>query len=194
MRFFSVGVNLDWIARQEARFDDQVAFGLVAEAGPTAELVGHAMFTTDPATDHAEVAFGVAAAYQGRGVATILLGQLAEVAAARGIAVFEAVVLPDNQRMLNVFERAGFPVHRHLEWGAVRPQFPTALGERELVRFDQRDEEASAAAVRRILAPRSVAVIGASRRPGSVGDAVVRNLLAVRVSGSALSDQIPGRP
>ena len=54
-----------------------------------------------PAGDgRAEVAFAVAAGYQGRGLATILLGQLADAAATNGVDTFEAIVLPENRRML----------------------------------------------------------------------------------------------
>lgn len=44
--------------------------------------------------------------------------------------------------------------------------------------------ETAAAAVRHVLAPRSVAVVGASERPGSVGGAVLRNLRAAGFTGA----------
>ena len=50
----------------------------------------------DPAS--AEVAFTVADAYQGRGIATRLLEQLAALAAARGIERFVGEVMADNAR------------------------------------------------------------------------------------------------
>ena len=53
-----------------------------------------------------------------------------------------------------------------------------------LVRHDRRDAELAAEGVRHVLAPRSVAVVGASDRPGSVGGAVLRNLRAAGFTGA----------
>jgi acetate---CoA ligase (ADP-forming) len=50
-------------------------------------------------------------------------------------------------------------------------------------RFEERDDIAAAAAVGHVLQPASVAVIGASRRTGSIGGAVVRNLVAGGFTG-----------
>src|SRR6185295_17147804 len=57
-------------------------------------------------------------------------------------------------------------------------EFPTELGEDARRRFEDRDRVAAVAAVKRVLRPRSVAVIGASRRPDSFGGAVFRHALA----------------
>jgi GNAT superfamily N-acetyltransferase len=56
---------------------------------------------------HAEVAFTVADDLQGRGLGGALFRRLAALARARGITVFEAEVLKNNERMLRVFERSG---------------------------------------------------------------------------------------
>jgi GNAT superfamily N-acetyltransferase len=58
---------------------------------------------------HAEVAFTVADDFQGRGLGGILFRRLAALARARGIKVFEAEVLKNNERMLRLFERTGLP-------------------------------------------------------------------------------------
>jgi RimJ/RimL family protein N-acetyltransferase len=63
----------------------------------------------------AEVAFAVADAHQGRGIATLPLEQLARFARAGGIEEFEASVLGENNRMLEVFGASGFQVRRSLE-------------------------------------------------------------------------------
>lgn len=62
--------------------------------------------------DHtsAEVAFVVADEFQDRGLGTMLLEQLAEVARWVGIGEFEASVLAENSTMLAVFHGAGFPM------------------------------------------------------------------------------------
>ena len=58
---------------------------------------------------HAEVAFTVADDFQGRGLGGILFRRLAALARTRGIKVFEAEVLKNNERMLRLFERTGLP-------------------------------------------------------------------------------------
>src|SRR5215471_12977026 len=102
LRFFSLGGDLARTARDEANIDYVRTLSLVATVGPEQRIVGHAMYA--PYGDgRAEVAFAIAREYQGRGLATILLGQLAQAGAASGIHTFEAVVLPENRRMLRVF-------------------------------------------------------------------------------------------
>lgn len=59
---------------------------------------------------HAEVAFTVADDVQGRGLGGILFRRLAALARSRGIKVFEAEVLKNNERMLRVFEHTGLPM------------------------------------------------------------------------------------
>jgi RimJ/RimL family protein N-acetyltransferase len=70
--------------------------------------------------DAAEVAFTVEEDYQRNGLAGRLLRELAEIARARGLARFEAFVLPENHAMLAVFERSGLDVKRRYEDGALR--------------------------------------------------------------------------
>ena len=60
----------------------------------------------------AEVAFTVADDFQGRGAASRLLEQLAQIATDHGISRFDAEVLTDNMAMLRVFKRAGFDIRR----------------------------------------------------------------------------------
>ena len=118
-------------------------------------------------SDRAEVAFLVADAWQGRGISTILLAHLAAVAAAHGISTFVAEVLPDNHRMIEVFRESGFPVELRSVPGAIEIELPTSLSAEAVERFEERERIAAVAAVRSFLEPRSVAVIGASRRRGN---------------------------
>lgn len=67
----------------------------------------------------AEVAFTVEEDYQGQGLASRLLAHLAIIGRAKGIARFEAEVLPLNTAMLKVFERSGLPLSRRRGEGAV---------------------------------------------------------------------------
>jgi acetyl coenzyme A synthetase (ADP forming)-like protein len=133
----------------------------------------------------AEVAFAVADELQGRGIGTRLLEQLAARAAAAGIERFVAEVLPENAAMLGVFRDAGFEVTRELDGGEVEVQFPIAATEAFRARVDERDHLAVTASLRPFFAPASLAVVGASRRRGSIGGELFRNVLAADFQGAA---------
>ncbi|MFD4624539.1 GNAT family N-acetyltransferase [Streptomyces sp. NPDC058475] len=126
--------------------------------------------------DEAEVAFLVQDAHQGRGVASALLEHIAAVARERGIRRFAAEVLPANTKMIKVFTDAGYQQKRHFEDGVVRLEFDLEPTDRSLAVQRAREQRAEARSVHRLLAPRSVAVIGAGRTPGGVGRSVLTNL------------------
>ncbi|MFF5971534.1 GNAT family N-acetyltransferase [Streptomyces sp. NPDC012769] len=127
--------------------------------------------------DEAEVAFLVQDAHQGRGVASALLEHIAAVARERGIRRFAAEVLPANNKMIKVFTDAGYTQKRSFEDGAVRLHLDLEPTDRSLAVQRAREQRAEARSVQRLLAPGSVAVIGAGRAPGGVGRTVLRNLL-----------------
>lgn len=83
-------------------------------------IVGHALYDRLADPDEAEVALEVADAFQGRGVGTLMLDELARRAVRAGIRRFVAHVLPANQKMLQVFRDLGFAEHAHYEDGTVR--------------------------------------------------------------------------
>ncbi len=136
----------------------------------------------DPAG--AEAAFVVADELQGHGLGTRLLEQLAARAASVGIERFVAEVMADNTQMLSVFTNAGFEVARRLEGGEVEVHFPIAPTEAYLARVDERDHVAVAASLEPFFAPQHVAVIGASRRRGSIGGELFRNVLEADFRGA----------
>jgi acetate---CoA ligase (ADP-forming) len=192
-RYFSAGVNLDWAARNAA---DPDGLSLLALHGADDTVVGHGTYVGG---DRPEVAFAVADAWHGHGIATILLAHLAHAAAAEGIETFTATVLPENRRMLDVFQESGFPTTVRRVEGYLEFELPTSLSPEARGRFQDRQRIADVAAVEHVLRPASVAVIGASRRPGTVGGEVVRNLLAAGYSGplhlvNAKGGEVAGRP
>jgi acyl-CoA synthetase (NDP forming)/RimJ/RimL family protein N-acetyltransferase len=146
-------------------------------------MVGVARYDRWPLRSEAEVAFFVDDAHRGRGIATVLLEYLAEAARRAGIRAFTATVLPTNQRMVGVFRQAGFEVRSSFEEGVIEVHLdlqPTPAAEAAI---EARAQRAEAEAVRLLLAPRSVAVIGAGRERDGVGHAVLRNLLAHDYNG-----------
>jgi acyl-CoA synthetase (NDP forming)/GNAT superfamily N-acetyltransferase len=129
-----------------------------------------------PEADDAEVAFVVADAFQGRGIGSILLEHLAELARSAGIGRFVAEVLPANSGMLRVFADAGYQIRREYADGVVHLEFPIGPTERSLAVQHRREQSTEAASIARLLAPASVAVYGARRDGTGVGAAVLRNL------------------
>jgi RimJ/RimL family protein N-acetyltransferase len=107
-RFFTVMKQLppDW-AQTLATVDYRRRLALVAEpeGSAGAELVGVGRFEPSEREDTAEVAFVVQDDWQRRGLGTILLHDVLDAAAARGIRRFVAYVLADNTRMLGLLRR-----------------------------------------------------------------------------------------
>ncbi|HSS43097.1 MAG TPA: GNAT family N-acetyltransferase [Solirubrobacterales bacterium] len=180
-RFFSGAVDLGRAAAAFADVDYARRYGLVAVRGGRG-IVGHGLYVGGH-EGRAEVAFAVGEELQGRGLGTILLAHLAEVAAENGFTDFVADVLPQNHRMIEMFRQSGLPTQTLAEPGVLRVEMPTSLAPAACERFEDRDRLAARAAVASVLQPRSVALVGASRQPGSVGAEVLRNLVEAGFTG-----------
>jgi acetate---CoA ligase (ADP-forming) len=182
LRFYSSasGTALATEAHREANLDH--TFGLLAFSGVEERVVGHAFYAV--VDEHrAEVAFTITNDFQGRGLGSILLGQLAEVAAANGIQVFEAEVVAANHAMLHVFRASGFPVEVNATAGQLHVTFPTSFSGEAIARFERRETIAAVNALKLFFNPRAVAVIGASRQRGTIGGEIFRNLLSYGFNG-----------
>ncbi|MGH2927566.1 MAG: GNAT family N-acetyltransferase, partial [Solirubrobacteraceae bacterium] len=130
----------------------------------------------------AEVAFAVADTMHHRGIATLLLEHLVSLARARQLDALTAETLQENTGMLRVFSDAGLPVVSRREDGVVAitiPLPPDDAGrqlEDYLDTVAVRERSANVASLRPVFAPDSVAVIGVSRRAGTVGRSVLANI------------------
>lgn len=147
--------------------------GLVATVA--GEIVGIGRYDRVSETD-AEIAFTVRDDYQGRGLGSVLLEHLAVAARERGFRRFVADVLPQNRRMTATFSRAGYRVAQELEDGVVKLAFEIEPTESVRSVMQAREQRAEARSMERFLLPRSIAVVGASRRTESLGNLLVRNL------------------
>jgi len=186
LRFFSPALpsgHEDLVRRMASGDAHRMALG--AFLGEV--LVGVANFEVlaDPAD--AEVALAVDHSRQAHGVGTLLLEHLASAARARGVRRFVAEVLAENGAMTRVFRDAGLSVvfrsegstcHVTLLLDSDHPleDYPLAVEERERV--------ADVASLGAVLRPRSIAVVGAGRRKDSIGNAVLRNILAGGYQGT----------
>jgi acetate---CoA ligase (ADP-forming) len=172
-RFFSAGVNLDRAARDAVSPPGGLA--LLVLTGDPERAVAHALYGRTRA-DEAEVAFAVEGEWQGRGLATLLLAHLADAAAEDGVAVFEAITLAENHRMIGVFRDSGFPVEVRSRPGELHIRLPTSPTPEGRRRFEARERDAAVAAVGHVLRPSSVLVVASGAEPGTVGGTVLGNL------------------
>jgi len=127
--------------------------------------------------EEAEVAFLVQDAHQGRGIAQLLLEHLAQAGRERGVLKFVAEVLPENQRMIQIFREAGYHVAGGFEDGVMRFEFPISSTDTSLNVMQSREHRAEAVSIERFFKAKSVAIIGASRRHDTIGATLVRNLV-----------------
>jgi acyl-CoA synthetase (NDP forming)/GNAT superfamily N-acetyltransferase len=131
----------------------------------------------------AEVAFVVRDDHQGRGLGSVLLEHIAACARERGIGSFTAEVLPENVRMIGVFLDAGYEATRSYVDGVVCLRLALEPTATSVAVMRSREHRAEARSIARLLAPTSVAVIGASREPYSIGHTILRNLLDGEFAG-----------
>jgi acetyl coenzyme A synthetase (ADP forming)-like protein len=167
--------------------------GAVTENGAE-EIVALANYVRLRDPSSAEVAFAVADAYQGRGVGTRLLEQLAARAAQHGIERFVAEVMAENTPMMRVFGDAGFEVARTLDGGEAEVTFSIHATEAFAERVAERDHVAVVASLRPFFEPATVAVLGASSRRGTIGGELYRNILSADFGGTAFPVNLKGEP
>ncbi|MFC7527175.1 GNAT family N-acetyltransferase [Actinoplanes sp. GCM10030250] len=129
-----------------------------------------------PGSAEAEVAFVVEDALQGRGIGSVLLEHLAEAAREHGITRFVAEVLPENGGMLRVFGDSGYQVQRRYADGVVHLSFPIAPTEKSREVQESREHLTEARSIARLLAPRGIAIYGASATGHGIGAAMLGNL------------------
>ena len=183
LRFYCAQNSAGLAAEAHREVNLDRAFGLIASSGADERVVGHAFYVVIDER-RAEVAFTIANDFQGRGLGTILLCQLADVAAANGIKVFEAEVVASNHAMLHVFRESGFPIEVNATAGQLHVVFPTSFTDEARKQFERRESIAAVNALKLFFEPRAVAVIGASRQRGTIGGEIFHNLLSFGFNGS----------
>ncbi|MFY1692412.1 GNAT family N-acetyltransferase [Plantactinospora sp. WMMB782] len=183
MRFFAVpgertiAAEIDRLCRPAAPAEHGAV--LAETAG---QLAGVAAYEVGEG-GAAEFAVFVADGQRHRGIGTLLLEHLRAVAGAAGVTELRGDVLPANAAMLQVAAdltgRAGSRTGDML----LAVGLPTEPSEAELGAADARDRVAQRASLRPLLAPRSVAVVGAGRTPGGIGHETLRSLLRYGFTG-----------
>jgi len=180
LRFHHV---LTHMSKEEARrfctVDYVDTFALVGTLGegPEERIIAVGRYARQPGANRAQIAFEVEDKYQGLGIGTHLLDQLAFIARDKGMNMFEAEVLAENKDMMNVLINSGFTMQRQYQgttYIGLLDLAPTEIVEQKSF---EREKFTSIASLRAFLNPKSVAVIGASRRPNTIGNFVFRNLI-----------------
>jgi GNAT superfamily N-acetyltransferase len=99
----------------EVDFDQEVALVVTHMVGNDEIIIGSGRYVMTGETGEgpqAEVAFLVEEDFHGLGMAKTILRHLTAIARSRGIAAFEAEVLPGNKAMLTAFARSGLPMEQ----------------------------------------------------------------------------------
>lgn len=183
LRFWSQAIDVRGLAARIVDVDhrDHLTL-LVLQGGDEGRMIGGAQYIRVEG-GRAEVSLSVTDQFQGKGIGSILLGQMAQEAARHEITTFVADVLPENHAMVNVFRASGFTVSIRATPGAIEVEFPILLTDEAVEHFEDRETQASVNAMRTFLAPRSVAVIGASRDSATIGGQLFHNLLTTEFHG-----------
>jgi acetyl coenzyme A synthetase (ADP forming)-like protein len=183
LRFFSPLPELTVERSQQLATVDYVnTFALVGELSGTVCAVAR-YFRDEKISNRAEVAFVTEDKLQGRGIATRMLERLAEIALANDITVFEAYVLGDNRAMMDVFMHAGFEVERRMDGGVFHVTFPITPTPEFEERAASRSQAAASASMKVFFEPKSIAVVGAGRKRGTIGAEIFHNILATGFQG-----------
>jgi len=160
-------------------------FAFIAEVirGQRKDIIAIGRYYRLPNKRSAEIGLVIADAYQGRGIGTKLVEWLANVARDNDITTFEGDVLAENEQMMIVFRDYGFHTTSELGDGVYHVTFPIARTRRVLKKEEERERISTLASLNAVLSPRSIAVIGASRQPGSLGHLVFSSIMQNGFSG-----------
>ncbi|WP_271394752.1 bifunctional GNAT family N-acetyltransferase/acetate--CoA ligase family protein [Neomicrococcus lactis] len=176
LRFFTYKARLtDKELKRFTEVDHKSRVALIVERSNAIIGVGRYDRLDNP--EEAEVAFNISDSFQGQGLGSILIEHLAAAARENGIERFTAEVLPENRKMITVFNESGFDVKRHFDDGVVMVEFPIDPTEKSRAVMESREHRAEAKSLVDLLNPRSVAVIGASRDWGTVGYSLMEHIV-----------------
>ncbi|MFF7474641.1 GNAT family N-acetyltransferase [Streptomyces sp. NPDC008092] len=175
MRFFGASRRSAVMAADRACGPARPGYrALLAEA--QGRVLGLAEYETVGKQHTAEISVAVADGVHHRGVGTLLVEHLVSAARADGITVFAADALSENREILRLFADLGLRTARHFEGPEMRCTIQLDEDDSYLSAVEERGRAADVASLRPLLCPESVAVVGAGRKAGSVGRAILHHL------------------
>ena len=159
----------------------------LAESAPSGDrVVAFGAYRLLDGGTTATITLAVDPLQRGQGIASLLLERLAILAVHRGVERLIGRTVPENEALLDLFRRSGFDIEEHSEGGKV----VVAADIRSAARGDAEGERGlgsrvfAAWSLRPLFFPRSVAVVGASRNPGSIGHQILEALVLGRYRGT----------
>ncbi|MEV6291427.1 GNAT family N-acetyltransferase [Streptomyces sp. NPDC051896] len=142
------------------------------------QVIGLAEYDSAGEKDEAEISIAVCDGLHHRGAGTLLVEHLVSAARADGITTFTADALSENREILRLFADLGLRTARHFEGPEVRCTIRLDADDAYLSAVEARGRAADVASLKPLLCPSVVAVVGAGRKPGSVGRAILHHLKA----------------
>ena len=165
--------------------DPGLGKALIGECGE--RIVAFAgYYRTARGSNRAEVAFAIADAFQGRGIGTRLLEQLADIARSEKTSTFDAYVLGENRKMMDVFLESGYRVSRRIDRGVFHVELSLEPTVEYAEKAARRAQLAATASMKAFFEPRTVAVVGANRGRGKIGAEILHNLQAAGFTGRVI--------
>ncbi|MFI9152588.1 GNAT family N-acetyltransferase [Streptomyces sp. NPDC053367] len=147
------------------------------------QVIGLAEYVGGDDTTTADISITVADGLHHRGVGTLLVEHLVSAARAEGITSFTADALSENHEVLKLFADLGLRTTRRFAGPEVRCTVELGEDDTYLSAVEARGRAADVASLVPLLRPATVAVVGAGRKPGSVGRAVLDHLHTGGFSG-----------
>ncbi|MGW3017453.1 bifunctional acetate--CoA ligase family protein/GNAT family N-acetyltransferase [Streptomyces longwoodensis] len=175
LRFFAVSPSSAAAAAVRACGPHRPGYrALVAERH--GRLLGLAEYDTGGSGTEAEISVAVADGLHHRGVGTLLLEHLVSAARAEDVTAFTADALNENRAVLKVFADLGLRTTRRFDGPEVQCTIALDASDTYLSAVEDRGRAADLASLVPLLKPHTVAVVGAGRRPGSVGRAILHHI------------------
>ncbi|MDH6522182.1 GNAT family N-acetyltransferase [Streptomyces sp. SAI-090] len=175
LRFFAASRRSACLAADRACAPAHPGYrALLAET--QGRVIGLAEYDTGGAGDTAEISIAVSDGLHHRGVGTLLVEHLLSAARAEGITTLTADALSENREVLQLFADLGLRTARHFEGPEVRCTIALDESDAYLTAVEERGRAADVTSLEPLLRPGAVAVVGAGRKPGSVGRAILHQL------------------
>ncbi|MGA2330649.1 MAG: GNAT family N-acetyltransferase [Syntrophales bacterium] len=185
LRFFDMTTWSKEDSHRYATVDYNDRFAVVAIHGEGTEeiIIGVGRYWRPPASHTARIAFVVEDSHQKKGIGSSLFELLVYIAKEHGIDTFEVEILNENTEVTKMMQQSGYELVNKSQgprsWKGTYSIIPTSYVE---IKYAEREKRASIASIDRFMKPRSIAVLGASNKPG-IGNAVVKNLITYGYTG-----------